>query len=375
VVSFRVWKSRLAALLLGAIALVASASSPTAARAGEPDSAAGLFVPPALQNGFENFSIGPAPSSGGEACGPFWVISTRQLPGFCDCRASDGRFDVGFYPTCGSPVPATIDDFLATDDPRTLTVIFIHGNGVDCDLAISEGRKLYAQLLACGSPSIRFVIYSWPSEYQGGRLRSDLDAKFRRTDAEMLYFAYLVDLISPDAPITSIGYSYGARVVTGGLHLLGGGAINCQTLSVRKYPARQPLRVILLAAAVEYDVLGVGGLHGNALSEVSRMSILINPDDRVLNLFPKLSEGRRLPALGDRGPLPSTIAEADRAKLEIVDVSDDIGRHHSFASHVKSAGEMNIVRAEVGDAAASAEPVAPAPAPGTAARQSVMVGR
>ena len=84
-----------------------------------------------------------------------------------------------------------------------------------------------------------------------------------------------------------MGYSFGARISTGTLHLLGGGSINGRSLPLEPAPNRAPRRAVLLAAAVGRDALAPGHRHSDRrLGQVDRMVITVNPRDRVLAVLP-----------------------------------------------------------------------------------------
>ena len=196
---------------------------------------------------------GPDPSSPNQ----LWLVNTRQLPD-CPCVHCDtGRVEV-YRRECGTGWQRSSQQaFLAAGGADFVTTVFVHGNDTDAAEARDEGQQLYARLTptACPSGPVRFVIWSWPSERIFGRVRTDIQAKACRANAEAFYLADFLDELEPDARVSLSGYSLGARVTTGALHLLGGGALEGRQLETRKHAERSGLRVVLLAAALADDWL------------------------------------------------------------------------------------------------------------------------
>ena len=129
---------------------------------------------------------------------------------------------------CGAGwISSSLEEFLAGDDGTRVTVVFIHGNDTDAAEAEARGRELYREMLTspCPEPPTRLVIWSWPSEQVIRNVRRDAQLKACRTNIEGYYLARFADQLTPRSPLSFGGYSYGARVVTGALHLLGGGVL------------------------------------------------------------------------------------------------------------------------------------------------------
>src|SRR5262249_26100366 len=117
------------------------------------------------------------------------------------------------------------------------TVIFVHGNQISPGDAKQEGLALYRRMVwASDSPTpIRYVIFSWPSSKIPGLLR-DVRVKAMRTRPAGCQLAWLIDQLPGDEPIELIGFSYGARIITGALHVLGGGDLSGLALASRQHP-------------------------------------------------------------------------------------------------------------------------------------------
>ena len=158
---------------------------------------------------------------------------------------------------------------------------------------------------------------------------------------ESHYLARWLDRLKPDVPVSLVGHSFGPRVITGALHLLAGGQVAGESLPASTAAAwsggkRNPVRAVLLAAAIDADALATGGSNGLALSLVEQMLITCNRCDWVLRRYPRL-EGCGPQAMGAVGPCLNDGAE----KVEVVDTSGAVGRIHDLRRYCAA---LNVCR-------------------------------
>ena len=141
-------------------------------------------------------------------------------------------------------------------------------------------------------------------------------------------------------PLNLIGYSFGARAVTGSLQLLSGGCVAGRQLpaDTAKNPTTTvggPIRVMLVAGAMDCDWLLPGHCEGAALALIDRLFVAQNACDPVLRFYSRLY-GRGGPeALGFVGLCGAT----SNAKIEAADVSGSVGRSHHW-DHYEVAPEF-----------------------------------
>ena len=111
-------------------------------------------------------------------------------------------------------------------DPTVSTVIFVHGNRLTSWDAKCEGLAAYRRIVRQSGDEkpIRFVIFSWPSTQISGPLK-DVRVKAARTRPAGCQLAWFVDQLPAETPLTMVGFSFGARIITGSLHILGGGSL------------------------------------------------------------------------------------------------------------------------------------------------------
>lgn len=225
------------------------------------------------------------------------------------------------------------DDVLTSFREPLPTVIYVHGNRVESNADKAHGLSFYrplAQQKRAGT-QMRFIIWSWPASQIRGQVK-DYEVKAARTRPVGWQLAWAIDQLPADAPIALAGYSYGARVVTGALHVLGGGSLDGLKLADRAHPQRRPIRVGLVAAAVDAAWLRPGGYHGRATSQIESLLLANNQLDPAMRFYPISPVGRHATALGYSGvSLPSLAG-----RVRSFDMTSAVGRHHSLSEYLAS---------------------------------------
>lgn len=249
-----------------------------------------------------------------------WVLSSRHL---CCPTGQPARSLMAQRYSANRWREDSLSAFLGFDDPTIATVFYIHGNRIDEGTARADILNIYFQLVGrfdCERP-VRLVAYSWPSDQIRGPLR-DVRAKASRADGEASLFGNLLSALPTTSPVGIIGYSYGARVTTGGLHQLGA-----------QQASHPPLRVALWAAAVHHDWPLPGRWHGQSLPQAERWLICVNPCDPVLARYAAVEKCGDPTALGyaglpPHGPLPADVEEFQVGHL--------VGKSHDKDSYLYS---------------------------------------
>jgi hypothetical protein len=146
-----------------------------------------------------------------------------------------------------------------------------------------------------------------------------------------------------ESQISLIGFSFGARIITGGLHVLAGGDLGCGLhLENRNNTQRAPVNVVLIAAAVHAHWLGEGQYHGLAMTQVNRMFLLNNCADLAMRYYwLSTSDGSRPQALGLCGP--TCISAEYAAKIRKRDVSRYAGTEHDLFRYLCAPGATRQV--------------------------------
>lgn len=264
-----------------------------------------------------------------------WLISTRSAPRSAAEMPADAR--IRFWRMEGNTwARADRQAFHAAGRAGVPNVFLIHGNRAGPGDAVQAGCSLN-RLLRSARPGrgFRLVIWSWPSEQVCRSVRADVQLKAHYSDIQAVYLAECLRELADDQPVTLIGYSFGARTITGALELAAGGRVTRYRLAEPLSPREAPWRAVLIAAALDAHWLSPGQRNGQALKHLDRMLVLSNPADRVMRLYPRMY-GRRGPdALGYRG-WGYSLNPADRGKVQRLDVSCSVGKEHGWWSYWRS---------------------------------------
>jgi hypothetical protein len=276
------------------------------------------------------------------------VVNIRNLCGCCTPEKVREGLIIENYALCRDTdhrqwQPSDLQNFLAFK-PNVPTVFFVHGNQISPGDAKCEGLAVYRRMILHGSDAapIRFVIFSWPSAQVSGLLR-DVRVKAARTGPAGYQLAWLVDQMPAETPVSFVGFSFGARIITGGLHVLGGGSLGgTASLSSPAHPHRPPMSVILMASALHSYWLAEGQYHGLAMTQVSRMCLINNCDDPAMKYYDFLEPGFGGPqALGLCGP--TCIGREYARKIVNRDVTCYVGSEHSLMPYVCAPGDTGLI--------------------------------
>ena len=139
-----------------------------------------------------------------------------------------------------------------------------------------------------------------------------------------------------------IGYSYGARISCGALHLLGGGS----QIGLAIEPGERPqVRVALWAAGEHNHWLLPGHFHGEALQQAEAWFITINCCDPALARYRFLDPCSDPVALGYAGMYGRNLLPPDlNARIEEVNVSNIVGGTHDNDPYIYSLYIQNRTR-------------------------------
>ena len=263
-----------------------------------------------------------------------WLVNVRPLCGNTDPEALAKGVQVETFVASGDGGRRCWQQAdlagLVGGNASTPTVIFVHGNQISPGDAKQEGLATYRRMVWASDSStpIRFVIFSWPSSKISGLLR-DVQVKAQRTRPAGVQLAWLIDQLPGQTPVELIGFSFGARIITGSLHVLGGGDLMGLTLAARQNPDRQPMNAVLFAAALDSDWLCPGHYHGQAMTQVDRMMLLNNCNDMAMEYYRFSSQCGNPQALGLCGP--TCIDAAGAAKIRQRDLSRWVSQHDLMA--------------------------------------------
>lgn len=283
-----------------------------------------------------------------------WVVNTRSLPHRRCLKREDFAPRVYRRETDAENWTLSDLDTLVEELAGEQITLVMHGNWVASDQAIERGLDFRGKMAkGCRRDRSRYVIWSWPSEEIDERVLTDVEIKACRTNTEGFYLACFLERF-PQGRLNLVGYSFGARVVTGGLHVLAGGSLAGlrldETTATESPDGQSPrselptIRAALFAAAVDADWLAPGGKHGLALTQAERVFVTVNPKDRVLKYFPRIPGGDGGPALGYSG---LTFQPKSGVSVKQFRVFAAVGRKHSWEDYLDSPQILARLRSEL----------------------------
>lgn len=263
-----------------------------------------------------------------------WLISTRHL----GCPSWDKTADVDLRVEhyLGKEVDwvdSSLGEFLTSNDPTTPMFIYVHGNQISRYEAIVRALRLQRNVLGCNYVSpVRLVIWSWPSEKARGYVR-DARVKAARTNIEGYYFGSFLSQLDSTTTVNIVAYSFGARVTSGALHLLGGGELLGRTLPGAHSRPPHSFRVAMLAAALHSHWLQSGACHEFAMSQMDRLLLQYNSCDPVLQRYRFIEKHGRPAALGYTGMY---VDETQGVWIEQRDACCIVGKSHAEINYTTS---------------------------------------
>ncbi len=291
-----------------------------------------------------NGLIVPLPAAG--LAVKYWVVSTR-----C-CRQTTDRCGIACRFTCHAVTndcqiqPVEIETLLSSLVPRAPVCIFTHGSFTNWEEVWEDADQTSRWLRSpCPQAPLNVIYFTWPSEGVFAMATNnalttpvpnfDFAILGRRAEVNGFYLADLIGALPPDNPVSLVGHSLGARAITSGLHLLGGGAVQKQ---VRWNPADcgNRIRVVLAAAAIDHDWLNPGERYGCALQRAECLLSLRNGCDLALSLYPL-----RRP-FSSRALARSGFTRKDQRRLgehvcqvSELDVNPLLHKHHSWPYYIR----------------------------------------
>ncbi|MEM6799232.1 MAG: hypothetical protein AAF589_06930 [Planctomycetota bacterium] len=180
------------------------------------------------------------------------------------------------------------------------------------------------------------MIFSWPSSQIKGLIR-DAREKAARTRPAGFHLAWVANQFSPSAPLGLFGYSYGARVISGATHILGGGSLGGLALPGRESLPKRPIQAVYLAAAFDADWLGPGRYHGHSLQQVDALLTATNQRDPAMKFY-RLFSPRHETALGYAGP--TCLPREASPRVRLMNLTSQVGGTHDMCEYMAVDGFM-----------------------------------
>jgi len=269
----------------------------------------------------------PSPEQGDR----IWLISTRHLPSDACCvDFRQPSLAVYRIDPCGDHERTSLQELESHLHPSRPLVVYVHGNRMDLNENLTRGLWVYRDIKRCrDQQAVDWVLWSWPAAKEGLLLR-DFREKAERTDGQGLYLAwFLKRQIQASIPTSMIGFSYGARVVTGALHAMAGGRLEGRCVPGDAITGAH-IKAGLIAPAIASDWLCQGGYHGLATKNMQELVLLYNGRDAVLKRYWRLARMPGTVALGYSGPQGfARRADGTRLQVRARDCASALGLKHA----------------------------------------------
>lgn len=268
-----------------------------------------------------------------------WFVDTRSA----SCSAANShllpKVAVQQRIAAGNWQQAQLTDLLASD-PTVQTVIWVHGNRVGSSEARQHGWEFYQNLTRqADQRPLRLVIWAWPADQIRGPAK-DVRYKAMLSVPAAYQLARFLRHMDPATPLGLAGFSFGARVITGAMHLQAGGSLGAYRLPKVAGVSGPSPRAVLWASALNDDWLMPGHYHGQALQQLEHATFLNNSCDRALKRYRFIDRCSRPEALGYWGVAGIDYLGSDKAKIEQVDVCCVVGKVHSDCTYIYSSNIM-----------------------------------
>ena len=253
------------------------------------------------------------------------------------------------------------------DDGR-LTIVYVHGNFMERNNARERALILNQYLARRSERPYRLLMLSWPSTREPHPLR-DVYENAESAECQALFVGWLLERLRHHSEVSLLGFSFGARAVTGGLHFAAGGTIpgfqyrsiggalqgyDATEGSIESLSQGPRYRVALVAPAVDRSWLARGGKHAKGMESVSGLINLYNSQDPILRRFRFLDRLSRPVAAGFAGfvgaqgfegianPRSTEPLETSK-KIRQFDCGSVIGTTHSERSYYAQCPYFHLV--------------------------------
>ncbi len=261
----------------------------------------------------------------------YWFVSTRSAAQ----HRLEKRGPLTVYRSSqGTLSAASLEELQSALTPGVPICIFVHGSFTGWNTQLRNAPQSSQWIRdACPGRPMHVIFFSWPSDGPYTQIFPvDLTVRAYRAEFNGFYLAQVVALCPQQSPVCLIGHSHGTRAVLAAGHLLGGGMVE-GLVSPSASASTQPVRAVLMAAAVDHTWLNPGSRYGCALHRIEVMS-LRSSGDFPLQFYP-LSAPHSRPALAQVG-----FTNADRRAMGPLgyravelDVSELVGTSHAWRSY------------------------------------------
>lgn len=268
-----------------------------------------------------------------------WIVQTRYCP---QELGSDpwGCLRVLHFDANGVLIERPVAELFAQAAGRPV-LIQVQGSLTTPDIALGGllWTHSWLQLNRALPADAVVVAFDWPSQRVHPIDVIDINEKGRRAFVAGYHLARFVQGFPPASRLCLLGQSYGTRVVTSALHLLGGGSLQVHDEGSVRLAGLRPdlhLRAVVIGAAVDRHWLNPGQKLDRALTACEGYLNLYNRRDEALILYPFLYRSEHRRALGRAGMKPKHLEQLGplAARYAEFDTHDLLRAEHTLLDAV-----------------------------------------
>lgn len=304
-----------------------------------------LFAAPLVASIDAKLAVANAPACLREG-DELWEVSSRCLPDLEKCTTvSLVNFRVARYQAgCWQASDESQLSASFSAAPMMRTIVYAHGNWMTAENTRGRGSYVYTRVAQRAFEPVRFIIYSWPSQRDGRPIR-DVYEKADRSNTDTFYFAHFLNRVPLETPLGILAFSFGGRVVCGGLHMVNGGQLEGRVAPA--WPAPRLVRVSMLAPAFDRTWLASNQTYGLAMNSIDSLVNIYNSQDPVLRRFRFINRVDRLTSpiaagfLGLSDPRATQPLQSDQ-RIRQYDCGPDVGSSHDEMNYYENCCAYNF---------------------------------
>ena len=233
------------------------------------------------------------------------------------------------------------DTFYSEQEDNLPLVVFVHGNWSDMQSSLRSLTYLLNRIGTLYPAGFRLVLWKWDSERVYKSIRKDAQSKAALADVTGQQLGIFLSQLRTTAPVTLIGFSFGAKTIGTALNNLSGNLSGQAGISEESIAEKQSVsmaafrfNVLLVSAATDSHDFCKNGRYSPGTELIDNFVNLYNPEDRALRFYPRLYGRHGAPALGTLPICAAGMSEKFTGQLQSLN-SNCCGKKHDFTAFMQ----------------------------------------
>lgn len=180
-----------------------------------------------------------------------------------------------------------MDELMGSLEPGVPVCFMAHGSFVIWESVLNDSAYTYRWLRSAAPfRKLHVIFFTWPSEPASKILpHCEVNRLGHRATLHGIYLADLVTRVPSECPVSLIGHSHGARLVSGAVQALAGGEVEGRVLASGP-DCTHRIRVVYSAAAMDHHWFNPGEYFDRVLCRVEAAVNLRSKLDVPLLIYP-----------------------------------------------------------------------------------------